>query len=123
MAKKFEKIFVIHLTRASCSVLATEFLSKIRRRFLKINVDKSYYTNFKKNGRNKNPQLFILRCRKVKNTYDSDFGNFVENGTKLKILSTNLLRLSHLSSPERSLYADCASERNYAYHLRCLLGP
>ena len=27
-ATKFEKIFVLHLTRASCSVRATEYLSK-----------------------------------------------------------------------------------------------
>ena len=43
---KFEKIFVILLTRASCSVRATAYLSKSRRRFLKTNVDKSYHTNF-----------------------------------------------------------------------------
>jgi hypothetical protein len=46
-ATKFEKIFVVLLTRASCSVRATAYLSKSQLRFLKINVDKSYYTNFK----------------------------------------------------------------------------
>ena len=45
-ATKFEKIFVLHLTRASYSVRATAYLSKSRGRFLKTNVDKSYYTNF-----------------------------------------------------------------------------
>ena len=45
-ATKFEKIFVVLLTRASCSVRATAYLSKSRRRFFKTNVDKSYYTNF-----------------------------------------------------------------------------
>ena len=33
--------------RASCSVCATAYLSKSRQRFLKTNMDKSYYTNFK----------------------------------------------------------------------------
>ena len=46
-ATKFEKMFVVLLTRASCSVRATAYLSKSRRRFLKTNVDKWYYTNFK----------------------------------------------------------------------------
>ena len=46
-ARKFEKIFVILLTRASCSVRATAYLSKSQRRFFKTNVVKSYYTNFK----------------------------------------------------------------------------
>jgi hypothetical protein len=36
------------LTRGSCSVRATAYLSKSPRRFLKTNVDKSYYTKFKK---------------------------------------------------------------------------
>ena len=45
-ATKFEKIFVVLLTRASCSVRATAYLSKSRRRFFKTNVVKSYYTNF-----------------------------------------------------------------------------
>ena len=40
-ATKFEKILVVLLTRASCSVLATAYLSKSRRRLLKTNVDKS----------------------------------------------------------------------------------
>ena len=44
-ATKFEKIFVVLLTRASCSVRATTYLSKSRRRFFFLNVDKSYYTN------------------------------------------------------------------------------
>ena len=44
-ATKFEKIFVVLLTRASCYVRATAYLSKSRR-FLKTNADKSYYTNF-----------------------------------------------------------------------------
>ena len=39
-ATKFEKIFVILLTRAS-------YLSKSRQRFFKTNVVKFYYTNFK----------------------------------------------------------------------------
>ena len=43
---KFEKIFVVLLTRASCSVRATAYLSKSQRRFFKTNVVKSYYTNF-----------------------------------------------------------------------------
>ena len=46
-ATKFEKIFVVLLTRVSCSVRATAYLSKSRRRFFKTNVVKSYYTNFK----------------------------------------------------------------------------
>jgi hypothetical protein len=45
-ATKFEKIFVVLLTRASCSVRATAYLSKSRRRFFETNVVKSYYTNF-----------------------------------------------------------------------------
>ena len=45
-ATKFEKILVVLLTRASCSVLAIAYLSKSRRRFFKKDVDKSYYTNF-----------------------------------------------------------------------------
>ena len=45
-ATKFEKNFVVLLTRASCSVGAKGYLSKSRRIFLKTNVDKSYYTNF-----------------------------------------------------------------------------
>ena len=49
-ATKFEKIFVILLTRASCSVRAKAYLSKSQRRFFKTNVDKSYYTNFKYNN-------------------------------------------------------------------------
>ena len=41
-ATKFEKIFVVLLTRASCSVrTATAYLSKIRRGFLKTNGVKS----------------------------------------------------------------------------------
>ena len=48
-ATKFEKIFVVLLTRSSCSMPATAYLSKSRRRFLKTNVDNSYYTNFTKN--------------------------------------------------------------------------
>ena len=47
-ATKFEKIIVVLLTRASCSVRATMHLSKSRRRFFKTNVDKLYYTNFTK---------------------------------------------------------------------------
>ena len=46
-ATKFEKIFVLLLTRASCSVHETAYLSKSRRRFFKTNVDKLYNTNFK----------------------------------------------------------------------------
>ena len=45
--QNLKKIFVVLLTRASCSVRATAYLSKSRRRFLKTNVDLSYYTNFK----------------------------------------------------------------------------
>ena len=45
-ATKFEKIFVVLLTRASCSVHAIVYLSKSWRRFSETNVDKSYYTNF-----------------------------------------------------------------------------
>ena len=41
-----KKIFVVLLTRASCSVRATAHLSKSQRRFFKTNVVKSYYTNF-----------------------------------------------------------------------------
>ena len=37
-ATKFEKIFVVLLTRASCSVHATAYLSNSRRRFFKTNV-------------------------------------------------------------------------------------
>ena len=48
-ATKFEKNFVILLTRASCSVRATAYFSKSRGRFFKTNVVKSYYTNFKCN--------------------------------------------------------------------------
>ena len=39
-ARKFEKIFVILLTRASCSMRATAYLSKSQQRFFKANVDK-----------------------------------------------------------------------------------
>ena len=48
-ATKFEKIFLVFLTRASCSVRATVYLSKSRRRFF-FKVDKSYYTNFTSNS-------------------------------------------------------------------------
>ena len=49
-ATKFAKIFIVLLTRASCSVRATAYLSKRRRRFFKTNVDKLYYTNFTVNS-------------------------------------------------------------------------
>ena len=45
-ATKFEKIFVILMTRASCSLRATAYLSKSRRRFFKTNVVKLYFTEF-----------------------------------------------------------------------------
>ena len=45
-ATKFEKIFVVLLLRASCSVRATAYFSQSQRRFFKTNVDKSYNTNF-----------------------------------------------------------------------------
>jgi hypothetical protein len=45
-ATKFEKIFIVLLTRAACSVRETAYMSKKWRRFFKTNVDKSYYTNF-----------------------------------------------------------------------------
>ena len=46
-ATKFEKKnFVVLLTRGSCSVRATAYLSKSQRSFFKTNVVKSYYTNF-----------------------------------------------------------------------------
>ena len=48
-ATNFEKIFVVLLTRASCSMLATAYLSKSRQRFFKTNVVKSFYTNIKEN--------------------------------------------------------------------------
>ena len=41
-ATKFEKIFVLLMAKASCSVRVTAYLSKIRRKFFKINVDKQY---------------------------------------------------------------------------------
>ena len=40
-ATNFEKIFVVLFTRASCSVRATAYLSKSRRRFFKTNMVKS----------------------------------------------------------------------------------
>ena len=43
---KIWKIFVVILTRASCSVCATVYLSKSQRRFFKTNLVNSYYTNF-----------------------------------------------------------------------------
>ena len=46
-ATKFEKIFVVLLTRASYSVRATAYLSKSQWRFFKTKVVKLYYTNFK----------------------------------------------------------------------------
>ena len=46
-ATKYEKIFVVLLTRATLSVRATAYLSKSGQRFFKTNVVKSYYTNFK----------------------------------------------------------------------------
>jgi hypothetical protein len=45
-ATKFEKIFVLLLTRASCSVRTTAYLSKSWQKNFKTNVVKSYYTNF-----------------------------------------------------------------------------
>ena len=42
----FEKIFVVLLTRVSCSVHATAYLSKTQQRFFKTNVVILYYTNF-----------------------------------------------------------------------------
>jgi hypothetical protein len=53
-ATKFEKIFVVLLTRVSFSVRATGYLSKSCRRFLKTNVDKLYYTNLKNSMFDKN---------------------------------------------------------------------
>ena len=47
-ATKFEKIVVVLLTRVSCSVHSIAYQSKSRLRFFKINVIKSYYTNFNK---------------------------------------------------------------------------
>ena len=45
--KILKKIFVVLLTRASCSVRATAYLSKVDDFFFKdLNVDRSYYTNF-----------------------------------------------------------------------------
>ena len=44
-ATKFEKIFVVLLTRPSCSVCATAYLSKSRRRFKK-KMWTSRYINF-----------------------------------------------------------------------------
>ena len=44
--KIWKKIFVALLTRALCSARATAYLSKSRRRLLKKNVVKSYYTDF-----------------------------------------------------------------------------
>ena len=44
--QNLKKIFVILLTRVSCSVHSTVYLSKSRRRFFKTNVVKSYYINF-----------------------------------------------------------------------------
>ena len=44
--KFWKKIFVVLLTRASCCVRATPYLSKSWRKIFKTNVDKSYYTNF-----------------------------------------------------------------------------
>ena len=44
--QNLKKIFVVLLTRASCSVHATPYLSKSRRRFFKTNVVKLYYTTF-----------------------------------------------------------------------------
>ena len=46
-ATKFEKIFEVLSTRASCSVRTKAYLSKSWRRFFKTNVVKSYYTDFK----------------------------------------------------------------------------
>ena len=45
-ARKFEKVFVVLLTRAPCSVHAKVYLSKSQRRFFKTYVVKLYYTNF-----------------------------------------------------------------------------
>ena len=44
--QNLKKSLSVHLTRASCSVRVAAYLSKSRRRFLKTNVDKSYFTNF-----------------------------------------------------------------------------
>ena len=44
--KNLKKIFFVLLTRASCSVRATAYLSKSRRRLFKTNVVMSDYTNF-----------------------------------------------------------------------------
>ena len=63
-ATKFEKIFVVILTRASCSVRATGYLSKSRQRFFSKNVDKSYYTNF-----NKPHRSGVRTASKLKNLY------------------------------------------------------
>ena len=43
-ATKFEKVFVVLLTRASCSVRAAAYLSKSRQRFFKTNVVNSMTT-------------------------------------------------------------------------------
>ena len=44
--QNLKKIFVVLLTRASCSVCATAYLSKSRWRFFKTNVVNLYYTIF-----------------------------------------------------------------------------
>ena len=62
-ATKFEKIFVVHLTRASCSVHATAYLSKSRRRFFKTNVDKWYCINFTTKSPLMQDCVFRLGCQ------------------------------------------------------------
>ena len=59
-ATKFEKIFIVLLTRASCSVRATAYLSKSRRRFFKTNVVKLYNTNFKQTSQKFETGLNII---------------------------------------------------------------
>ena len=73
------------MTRASCSVRATAYLSKSRWRFKKKNVDKSYYTNFTKSS-------FIYNGRFLSNVIA--FSEYLNFTTAVLLRHTALLGTS-----------------------------
>ena len=98
-ATKFQKVFVILLTIASCSVRATAYLSKSWRRFFKTNVVKSNYTNITnrgfsiKNYHDTNPICNWQKILVIINFFFSFFGivGILECGTILHSIITNFV--------------------------------
>ena len=91
--------FVVLLTRPSCSVRATAYLSKSWRRFFKTNVVKSYNTNFKIP---KSRFTEFLKCHFVCLRIEYDFSSTLsaQNASKSKIncLLIKSVRFQHVCS-------------------------